>query len=343
MAYSKSKTAKQLGISKQELEDRAKKEGYKHTEDYVNAHGGVGGLIAEKLRKSVTKEIVAIDRQLDALWDIGLTDQEKQTFLDKAIEEVTPYYENKQKEIERKLEEGSIRTAEDILVTMREIEEETAEKLSYYNLQESETEEDFVNKLADITATSEEDRAIKLDDWRQRVETAKVNQVQTGVFSSGVGAKKRSELEARKALELQASERRAQAESTQLESSKKYNIEQIKLARQAAEQERTRMLGTPEQQAETRSAALATTGYSDISQLPSATELEAQRTARGTTPLYDRSALTDLGEERKRAIESTKLELENQRKAEKEQEYEKQRQKLLADRALKYSQLQTFA
>jgi hypothetical protein len=317
MSYSKSKTAKQLGISKKELEEKSKKAGYKSTEDYVKASGGVGGIISKKLRDSVTKEIIAIDRQLDDLWDIGLTDAEKQTFLDKAIAEVTPYYENKQKEIEQKLQEGTIRTAEDILVTMREIEEETTAKLANYDLQTAETEEDFVNRLADLTATSEEDKAIKLDDWRQRIESAKVNQIQTGIFSSGVGQKKRSELEARKALELQAMERRAGAEKTQLESAKKYNIEQIKLARQAAEQERTRILGTPEQQAQTKSAALATTGYSDISKIPSRTELEAQRTARGVTPIYDRSALTNLTEEKTRAIEGTKLELENQRRLKK--------------------------
>jgi hypothetical protein len=342
MAYSKSKTAKQLGISKDELNRLAKEAGFKHTEDYVNANGGVAGLITKRLRDKVTKEIVAIDRQLDALWDIGLTDAEKQQFLDKAIAEVEPYYTNKKMEIEKGIQEGSIRTAEDILVTMREIDDETTQKLAYYDLENSQTEEEFITRLADITSSGEEDKAIKLDDWRQRVETAKVNQIQTGIFSSGVGQKKRLELENRKQLELQALERKTGAAQTAEETAKKYNLEQIKLARQAAEAERTRILGSPEQQEQTRSAALATTGYSDISQLPSETELQAQRTARGVSPIYDRSVLTDLESQRLADIESTKLELENQRKAEKEQEYERQRQKLLADRAAKYSQISGY-
>src|SRR3989304_3115881 len=112
MAYSKSATAQQLGISKDELESKAKSAGFNSTEAYISANGGGAGLISKSFKDKITQDIIAIDKQLDELFKIGLTDAEKEQFLQKAIAEIQPYYDKKTAEINQQLQEGKIRTAE---------------------------------------------------------------------------------------------------------------------------------------------------------------------------------------------------------------------------------------
>jgi hypothetical protein len=79
-----------------------------------------------------------------------------------------------------------------------------------------------------------------------------------------------------------------------------------------------------------------------MSQLGSTAEIERQRQLSGITPVYDKYALQNLEGKRLADIESTKLELEEQRIAENKEAYERQRQKLLADKAAKASQLSSY-
>lgn len=342
MAYSKSKTAEQLGISKQELENRAKSEGYKSTEAYVSAYGGVAGLITKSFRDAITKDIVEIDRQLDELFQIGLTQEEKDLFLQKAIETITPYYDEQTRRIQEGIREGEIRTAEDALQVIREVEQETSNKLAYYDLQTAETEEDFINRLADITATKEEDIQMKTMDWRDRIESVKLNQVQSGNFMAGWNVQERKDLEQRKQLELSQIERKAQVEQLGLETQKKYNLDAIRLARESAQQARQRQIGAPVETEETKQSALSTLGYNDMGQLPGATQIQQRREASGISPVYDKYALQNLEGNRLRDVEATKLELEEQRLAENKTAYEAQKQKLLADKAAKAAQLGSY-
>jgi hypothetical protein len=231
----------------------------------------------------------------------------------------------------------------DALATIREVEQETANKLSYYDLQNAQTEEEFINRLADITATAGETVQMKAMDWKDRIESTKMNQIQEGRFMNGQEVLKRKELEQGKQLEIGQVERKAQVAATGEEVSKKYNLEQIRLARESAQQARTRQIGAPVETEQTKQSALNELGYTNMGQLPSTEELQRQRMARQTSPLYDKTAVTDLERQRLGDVESTNLELQKQREAENTAAYEKQRQKLLADKAAKASQLGTFA
>ena len=330
--YSKSEAAKSLNISKGELEKRAKAAGFSDTESYYESIGGVSAPIID----AISKEMVELDRQIDELTPyLSLTDEEKQAFLNKAIEQITPYYERKTAELEASLKEGKVRTAEDILTNIRQIDEETKAELQRFDLSQAETEEDFLNKLADITSTKDEDIAVKREDYRQRIETLKANQIQSGTLTSGIGAKKRAEQERLKAMEEAIVQRKAEADTTAVESAKKFTIDQISLARQAAEQQRIRKIGTPAEVASTQAQALQTAGLQDISQLKSPEELARQRAERGINPSYDNTQLRELQAEKQKAGIATAQELQADELARREQTYGLQRDKIVAERARK--------
>ena len=337
--YSKSQAAKSLGISGDELKRRAKAAGFSDTESYYNSVGGSSAPIVE----SITKQIVELDRQIDEMTPyLSLTDQEKQAFLDKAIQQITPYYENKKAEIEASLKEGKVKTAEDILTSIRQVDEETKAQLANFDLAQAQTEEDFLNRIADITSTTSEDLATKREDYRQRLEILKANQVQSGTLTSGIGAKKRTEQETLKAMEEAAIQRKAQAETTGVQTQEKYNLQNIALARQAAEQARIRKIGTPSEVASTQSAAMQTAGLNDIGQLKSPGELARLRAERGISPSDDRTQLTSLEGQRQRAGVATQQELQADELARRQQEYGSQIDKIKAEQARKASQISSL-
>lgn len=336
MAYSKSNAAKSLNISKGELEKRAKAAGFSDTETYYESIGGASAPIIE----AISKEMVALDRQIDELSPyLSLTDEEKQAFLNKAIEQITPYYERKTAEVEAALKEGKVRTAEDILTNIRQIDEETKAELARFDLTQAETEEDFINRLSDITSTRDEEIAVKREDFRQRIETLKANQIQSGTLTSGIGAKKRAEQERLKQMEESIIQRKTEADITSLESAKKFTIDQVALARQAAEQQRIRKIGTPSEVASTQAEAMKTLGITDPTQLASPEELARKRAERGINPLYDNTALPELQAEKQKAGIATAQELQADELARREQTYGLQRDKIMAERARKASQV----
>lgn len=330
--YSKSKAAAALGISGDELKKRAKAAGFKDTESYWNSIGGA----AAPLIESISKEMVALDRQIDELTPyLSLTDEEKQGFLDKALQEITPYYDRKKAELEASLQEGKVRTAEDILTNMRAIEEETKVALEKFDLTRAETEEDFLNQLADVMTSKGETLSAKREEYRQRLENLKAGQVQQGTLTSGIGAKQRAEQENLKAMEEAEIERRAATQQTALETGKKYNIETIQLARRAAEEERVRKIGGQTEADLTKQKAMGTLGISGYEQLKSPEELARARAERGVSPLYDQTALTDLESEKIRARQSTAQELQADELARRDVEYGAQIRKIEAERARK--------
>ena len=292
-----------------------------------------------KLVSSIQNEIIQLDRQLQELGKyLSLTDDEISTIIEKAITEVQPYYDRKNAEIEAQLAEGKVRTAEEQLLTINEIEQETSALLESYDLSTAETEEDFLNRMGALTAQTEDEIAAKTEDFRQRFENVKMGQIQSGVFSSGIGGKKRAEEEANKQREIGATEERSLETKTQLESRAKYDLENVRLAREAAQQRRIREIGTPEETEAQRQEAMGILG-GDVA---SRTAVEAARTQRGISPLYNKQALTDLEEEKRKSVLSRQEELKSQQLAERNTEYEQMREKILAERARKASQLQTY-
>ncbi len=336
MAYSKKKAAASWGISGDELNKRAKRAGYKTTEDYYYAMGGASYPIIE----SISKEMVALDRQIDELTPyLSLTDEEKQAFLDRALQEITPYYDRKKSELEASLEEGKVRTAEDILLDMRTVEEETHAQLQRFDLSQAETEEDFLEKLADLTSTTQETLDMKRQDYKQRLEVMKANQVQQGILTSGVGRKAREEQERQRVMEEASIQRQATDQQTGMETAKAYTLEQIQLARQSAEAERARKIGGTTEADYTRSQAMGTLGITDYSQLGSAEEVARKRTERGISPTYDSTSLMDLEAEKEKARQATAQELQADELARRDQSYGATIRKIQADRAAKAAKL----
>lgn len=296
-----------------------------------------------QLIRTISNEVIGLDRQIEELTPyLSLTDEEKQAFLNKAIEQITPYYDRKMSEYEASIKEGKVRTAENILTEIRTVEEETKVELESYDLRTAQTEEEFLNRIADVTSTKEESLDVKREDYRQRLENMKLDQIQRGTLTSGIGAKKRAEQERAKQMEESIIERQAQADVTGAETSKQYTLESVALARKAAEEQRIRKIGTPSEVASTTAQALQTTGLTDISQLQSPEELARQRTERGIQPLYDQTALPELQAQKQKAGISTQQELQADELARREQEYGLQVKKIEAERAKKAKTLQTY-
>ena len=338
-SYSKKSAAKQLGISTKELESKAKSAGFKDTKSYWNFIGGASAPIINQ----ITQQIIDLDRQLDGLPELGLTDAEKENFLQKAIEQVQPYYDRKIAEINAGIKEGSLRTAEDILLYTRDVENEVRATLESLDLRNAKTEEEFTNTLADITAGKDEDLAARREDWRLKMETLKMDQIGRGIFSSGIGKEKRSEFQTSQQREEAAITAQAGRQQTVAETAKKYDIQQIQLAREAAARDRAAKIGAPTETATTEQQALGTLGLTEMNQLPGRAQIEMARgtEARNITT-YRPEALTALSEEQLKAQESRKQELQTEELALRQQEYEKQRQKILASKQTAMSSLASY-
>ena len=201
--------------------------------------------------------------------------------------------------------------------------------------------EDFINTLADITATRDEDIAMKRADWKTRVDTAKQGQVSAGILTSGVGKSKIQELRDRQGLEEAALQRRAGTATTTAETAKKYDLQTISLARESAEQERVRKIGAPAETAATVAGARGTLGLAEGTGLPSEAEVARLRAERNIT-LARPEALTNLGEEQKKATESRKLTLQAEEESIRQREYDAQRKNINAEIAKNRSKLSGY-
>lgn len=296
--------------------------------------GTLASSAASQLEDQLVNAISELETKLNTL-PMEITESEMEQFLQRAVEQVTPYYEKKIAEIEKGVREGKIRSAEDVLTEIREVRGETDILLRKWDVEQAETEEELADNLASITARKEEDLALKRDDWRQRIETSKMEQVGAGTLTSGVGRKYIGELLGRQELEEAGIERRAGEAEVEEKREVKYDLQRISLARESAEKERVRKIGTPEEEAVTTGAALGTLGYGRIEELPSRTEI-ARRRGEEPVTTYKPEALIETEEERKRAIESRRMELVAQTRAEREQEKQALRTKTVSELARKY-------
>lgn len=304
--------------------------------------GGDSNLSAtDQLTQSVSNTINSLWDQWNQAGAPSLTDAEMTNFLNKAIEQVTPYYDKKKVEIEKGIKEGKIQSMEDILLNIRDVEENTKQLLANYDISQAQTTEELANKLADITASKGEDLTLKADDWKNRIEQNKMAQVKGDTLTSGVGRKQIQDLLARQATEQGIVERKAGVETTVAQTGAKYDLQRVALARQNAEQERVNKIGTPSQKAELEAKAAAELGLTDPSQLGSSAEVLRARADRNITT-YKPGALTTSEEERKKAIESRKLQLQNEELAARTAKEAAQRQSIQAKISQQNNRLLSF-
>ncbi len=299
--------------------------------------GSVSRIASEQLENEIASAISELEAELQK-YPLEITEEEMNNFLQKAVEQITPYYDKKKSEIEAGIQEGKIRSAEDVLMEIRTVKDDLTTELKSLDIRQAKTEEEFVNTIADITSSRDEDFETKRFEWKQRVDQAKMGQIQSGTLTSGVGRKYVQELLGREEEEKAGIERRAAQQQAEAETARKYDLQAVSLAREAAEKERARRLGTAEEEATTTSAALGTLGLSDLAQLPSEAEI-ARRRGEYTGRIYTKEALTDIGEEEKRATESRRMELAEEERAIRQQEAKRARERKVSELAQKYKRV----
>lgn len=255
----------------------------------------------EQMVDYVAQKMIELD-MMNSNLDIFLTDEEKDTFLKKAEEMILPYYEKRFAELEAGIKEGKIRTAEDLLIELRNSEADFDAQFKEMDLRNAETEEEFTDTLAQMTAQEGEDLETNKLNWIQRINSAGMSD-QTGGLALKPFKREQGNIE-RKATEAE----------TNLTRETKYTQERIALARQVAERKRTMAIGSPDQIAESKAGLVSEAGLenADISEI----ELARQRAARGIAPvMYGDQATTALEEEKKTAVLSRQRELEENEKA----------------------------
>lgn len=293
----------------------------------------------QALIDDISAEINALEDELQSLPSVEITEEEFEIFLQKAIEETKPYFDKKRAEIEAGIKEGKIRTAEEMLMTLRDVKEEIADALKGLDIRRAQTEEEFINMMADITSSKEEDIALKREDWRNRIESAREGLIQSGTLTSGIGRKQLEELAERQRMEEEALKRSYEQKQTDVETKKKYTLEQIALARQQAEAERLNRIGTPEEQAAAEARIRETLGIPEGEELPSDIELAEMRQERGQ-PLHTKEQLTALDEEQKVKAEAV-AEAKRQREEDiRQKQYQAQYDVIEKERARKARELE---
>jgi len=311
-----------------EAEAVAKGDFDRYWKEYVGAGGNLESEAGSRMVEELSKQLIELEDKLSSITGVALTDEEMDAFLTKALEQVTPYYDTKRKEIEAGIKEGRIQDAEDLLFEIANVREETTALLKRYDIEKAETEEEFVDTLAEITAKKGEDIGFKREEWKQRIETGKETQVQEGVLTSGIGMKKIKDMVGRQFMEESAIERGAGVEEETAKREQKYDLERVTLARETAEKERVRRIGTTEEAAATEASAEGVLG----GELGSRAEALRARSERNI-PIYSPTAATDLEERRKQAVESRKQELQETELAARKQQETRERQKILTSMA----------
>jgi len=283
------------------------------------------GSYQQQLEDSIANSIIELENKLNSIPGISFSQQELDTFTQKAIDQVKPYYDKKRSEIESGIKEGKIQSAEDLLIKIRAVDLDTTQLLERYDLSKARNEEELVNTLADITSSRDEDLAVKRDEWKYKLDQTKQNQVQSDVLTSGIGRKQISDLLNTQQMTEQQVVDRASRKATTAETTTGYNLKEIALARKQVEEDRVRRIGTPEQATATTTALRSELGLSPDDPLPSDAEIERLRAQRNQT-VYKPTALTDLTEQQKQAEESRRQQLLLDEEQAKKRQYEGQRQ-----------------
>lgn len=301
--------------------------------------GRAMGDIKPFLVEEISNQLIELENKYNSIPGISLTAEEQDAFLQKALDQITPYYEQKKTEIEKGIKEGKIRTAEDTLALIERVKMDVKNNFARYDIDQAESEEDFINKMADITASSSEATDAKRFEWKQRLDNAKTTLNQKGILSSGIGQKQVSDLDTRRQEELAAIQRRERQAKTETETAKKFSLDRITLARQAITDERNRRIGEPTSTDQLANEARGELGLAPDQQLGSEADI-AYRRAERNTKVYDPTALSSLEEERRTALESRNLSLQQQELDIRQQEEKRQREAINAQMAAKQRELQ---
>ena len=265
--------------------------------------------IRKGLVKDISNAIISLENKLKDIPGVSFSQQELDNFLSKAVEQVTPYYNEQRKILEAGVREGTIQSMENLAISMRDSKTSLDSRLASLDITQAQTEEEVANKLADITASRDENLALKRDDWKNRIDVAKNAQVRSDILTSGVGQKQIGNLATTQQLEENTLQARAQRDILSEETKKKYDLQTITLARQTAEQERTNKLGSPAQQADTEKKIRETLGLPDTSPIADTSTLIANRNVRNISTARPEQ-LTALEEQKKIATESRRLSLQ---------------------------------
>ena len=286
----------------------------------------------------ISNQLIELEDKLNKIPGVSLTQEEQDSFLKKALDQITPYFEQKKSEIEKGIREGFIRTAEDTLALIQQVKNEVKNSFQKYDIDQAQTEDEFVAKMADITSAEGEAVESKVYEWQQRMQEAKMNLGKKGILSSGIGMKQLSELEKRQQAEKEAIARRAEQAKTEATTVKKFSLDRVALARQQITDERKRRIGEPTQTAEMEAKAREAAGLAPDQNL-SETDILNNRQARNTK-VYDPTALNSLEEERRTALESRKLSLQTEEIDRRTAQEKAQRDAINAQMAAKQRELQ---
>ena len=300
-----------------------------------------GGNTKQILVNEISKQLIELEDRLGQIPNVTFTTEELDAFMNKAIAEITPYYDKKKEEIEKGIKEGKIQTAEDTLALIERVKMDVQNNFAKYDIDQAQTEEEFINRLADITASSNEATDTKRFEWKQRLQDARIGQVQKNIFTSGVGQKQITDLETRKQQELKAIERQTGQALTETNTTKKFSLDRIALARQAITDERKRRIGEPTQTDALEAQARADIGLTADQQIGSEADIAYNRAQRNTK-VYDPTALSSLEEERRAALEKTNLDIKQNEEDIRNSEYEAQRKKILAEQSRKQLELNSY-
>lgn len=294
----------------------------------------------EMAESELANLLIELDNNISNIAGMSLSDAEKDMYLQKAMEQVKPYYEKKRAEIEAGIKEGKIRTAEDLLMEMRQVSEVVTNEIANLDASKAQTEEEFVNTLAEMTRSKDVDAEANRISWMERVDSARKEANQAGYSSDTGGFGLDSYNRQKRLAELSQSniEGEFAAKKTAMETEKKYDLERIALARKAQEQKRMRIVGSPTEEAATKTALASTAGL-DENNLISEIEMQRRRAERGISPVYNSGALNDLTEQEKIAIESRKLALQDDELAARKQTAYAQKSREKTDELKKYKTL----
>lgn len=300
-----------------------------------------GGNTKQILVNEISNQMIELEDKLAKIPNVTFSQQELDAFMQKAIAEITPYYEKKKLEIEKGIKEGKVRTAEDTLALISRVKMDVKNSFAKYDIDEVETEEEFVQKLAEITSSSTEAIETKTYEWTQRLDDAKLGLEKSGISSSGIGMKKIADLKARKEMEQAAIERRTEQAKAEQETVKKFSLDRVAIARKAITDDRLRRIGDPVATGQLESGAKGEIGLGADEEIGSEADIAYRRQQRDTK-MYDPTALDALDENKRTAQETTFTDIKQSEEDARQSEYESQRKAIQSQISKKQMELNSY-
>jgi len=210
-----------------------------------------------------------VSRQDEVMNNMGLTltEGEVAEIERNALEFTKPFFEKEKKNLLTSIKNDEIKNAEDLLFTIKTDIADFGYQLKNISLEDSQSEEEFANTLADITG--EKQYAIKeaQQTWMEKIRDLKQTQVEKGVLTGGRGKERVSQMETRRQRQLDEIRRMAQQRETTAQTKRKFDKGFTKLAREKVEEERRLTVGTPEQQQTAITGARETLGLTGSAEI----------------------------------------------------------------------------